>query len=129
MREQQLVLPARMRQGGLRWCPGRGQSLGSSETLQLGDKVRSGLSCARWGSPGSSYLSDDLSEAVSIRDPGHTGLATFGGKQDRVLLGTHPAKPLPTIPGWPQGKGHRKDPDMGSPSPEPNPGSIRDSRE
>lgn len=69
--------------GGERPLPPQPQhSQASPETLQLEDRVRSGPGSVRTvHSRRPSYLSDDLSKAVSIRGPGHTCLATFKGKQ------------------------------------------------
>lgn len=127
VREQQLVLPARMGQGGLRRCPGEGTVPWAALRLQLGV-----LRVWALGRPCTTeHLPTFPVTCPRLCPSGILAILAWPlseGSRDRVLVGTHPAKSSPTVPGWPQGKGHTKDLDMGSPSPEPKPGSIRTHR-
>lgn len=99
VREQQLVLPARMGQGGaevVAWggdsplgphTPGLRQfcSLGTRLGLGWTWLCQVGVSGRTMHCRMSPYLSDGLSKAVSFRGPGHTGLATLRGKQEEGI--------------------------------------------
>lgn len=99
VREQQIVLPARTGQGGAEVVAWGGDGPldprmpGVRQFCRLGTRLGLGWAwLCQVGVPGrtmhcrmSPYLSDGLSKAVSFRGPGHTGLATLRGKQEKGI--------------------------------------------